>query len=824
MTAIAEVLQSGWLWSALLIVGATALIWFSARLILWLIVGVPLLAGLTLSGGVAPAAWIGAWLVFAVGILLFGVPPVRQSLISERLFRIMRQSLPTLSPTEREAIEAGETGWERSLFTGRPHWRQLRRSGGDSALDERERRFLDGPVESLCELIDDYQINHVDRDLPAAAWDLLKREGFFGLGIPESYGGLGFSPCARSAILLKIASRSQSAALAIMVPNSSGPARMILEHGTDDQRQRLLPALAAGEELACLAVTGPEAGSDAASITDRGVVCRQDHSGRADVLGVRVTFDKRYISLGPVATLIGLAFKLDDPEGLLEDGVRRGITVALIPATAPGVTRGSRHDLQQLGLPNGPIRGINVFVPLDAIVGGLSGVGRGWAMLLDCQNDARGVALPAMSCAAAKMAARLTGAYARVRYQFRVPIARFEGVQEALAEIAGQTFAMEATRQFILAEIEAGGRPSVAAAIVKYNLSERCRLVVDRAMDVHAGAGLCLGPRNLLGEIAKFSQVAVTVEGSNILTRSLVTFGQGVIRCHPCLREEIDAASLRGRASFVAFDKAFARHLRLAAGNCVRVLLLGLTGARLAAAPRGSRPNGRYYRQLSRLAACFALTTDVVLYKLRGELGRRERLAGRMADALSELYLASAALRHHALSGGRETGDRALLEWTMLSCLGRAQYALEGVCRNLPGRWTGVILRRLLFPLGRAWRPVDDRVEGRLAEILTVPSTARDRLTTGIYQPLNQAEPLARLEAALGKLSMTAGLEAKLRAGAEMDLLGEGRFDERIEAAVTARLLTPAEADELLAAESARREALAVDEFWPDGDDGDGRE
>jgi acyl-CoA dehydrogenase len=388
-------------------------------------------------------------------------------------------------------------------------------------------------------------------------------------------------------------------------------------------------------------------------------------------------------------------------------------------------------------------------------------------------------------------------------------------VQEALATIAGHTFAMEATRQLLLAELGRGEPPAVAGAIVKYNLTERCRAVVDRAMDIYAGAGLCLGPRNLIGEIARFPRVGVTMQGANLLVRNRITFGLGVIRCHPCLRAEIDALSMRGREAIVAFDKAFARHLRHAAGNLVRTVLLGLTGARLAAAPRGSRPNGRHYRQLSRLAAGFALTTDVVLFSLRGELRHRERLAGRMADVLSELYIASAVLRHHATSGGRETGDRALLDWALRDSLVRAEEALEGVCQNLPGFWLGRILRRLLFPLGRAWRPVTDDVERRLAEMLTVPSTARDRLTAGIFQPLAKDEPLVRLEAALGKLAMTAELEAKLRAGSELELLGAGRFESRIERAVATRLLSPAEGDELLAAEAARREALRVDEFPP---------
>jgi len=816
-----EFLQQAWVWWLLLLGLGLSLVWFAARAYWWLLAGVPALLGLTLLSDADPGAWIAAWAIFAAGWLAFALPVVRQSLISERVFRVMRQSLPSLSQTEKETVEAGGTGWESSLFAGRPDWRSLRRSEEIAPLKDSERDFLEGPVDAFCALIDDYRVNNNDRDLPPAAWELLRRERFFGLGIPVEFGGLGLSPCAHSAVIMKIASRSVSAALTVMTPNALGLASLILRHGTDEQRQHYLPALAAGDEIPCFALTGPEAGSDAAAITDHGVICRQDYEGHSDVLGIRLNFDKRYVSLGPVASLIGLAFKLYDPDGLLDASIRHGITLALVPADAPGVVQGSRHDPMNLGFPNGPLRGENVFVPLTAIIGGVEGIGYGWSMLVACMNEGRGLSLPAVSCATAKMAARLTGAYARIRYQFRLPIARFDGVQEALAAIAGNSFAMDATRMLILAQIESGSQPSVSAAIVKYNLTERAREVVQRAMDVHAGAGVSLGPRNLIGEIQKFPQLGVTLEGANILTRSLITFGQGVIRCHPCLREEIDAVSLRGRSSITAFDKVFARHLRLMTSNFLRCVVFGLTGARLSLAPRGSRPNGRYYRQLSRLAAGFALATDVVLFSVRGELRRRGRLAGRMADVLSQLYIGSAILRHHVLSGGRETGDRALLEWAMTDSLCRAQAALEGVCANLPRRWVGAVLRRVLFPLGRAWRPVADDVGGELAEILTVPSTARDRLTAGIFYPPAKDEPFSRLEAALGKVSMTATLEAKLKAGSEMELLGEGRFEDRIAAAVNARLLSAAEADELRAAEAARREALRVDEFWPAGKEPD---
>ena len=807
-----EILGSGWLWSLVLLSAAALLIWFAAGFWVWLLVGATLLTAMSATGEFGLAANIVGWFVFVAGIALLGLPPLRVRLFSRRMMRMMRQEMPPISATERIALDAGQTGWEAELFSGRPSWRRLRRLPVPR-LSEAERAFLDGPVEAFCALISDYRINEVDHDLPPEAWNLLKAERFFGMTVPPEFGGLGFSASAQAAVIMKIASRSLSAALTAMIPNSVGPAKLIVKYGTQSQKERYLPGLASGEEIPCFALTGPEAGSDASSISDSGVVCRQDHAGVPDVLGVRLNFEKRYITLAPVASLLGVAFKLYDPEHLLGEQERRGITLALIPANAPGVEGGRRHDPLHMGFHNGPVSGRDVFVPLDAIVGETEGVGQGWRMLMECLTDGRAISLPALSCGAAKLATRVTGAYARIRFQFHTPISTFEGVHEALAPMAGQTWAMECARQLILAELDDGTQPAVAAGIVKYNLTERCRRVIEHGMDVHAGAAICLGPRNLIAEFAKFGPIGTTVEGANILTRTLMTFGQGVIRCHPCLQTELTAATRAGAADMKGFDRAAARHLRLAARNGLRSLVHGLTGARFAGHPARSRARRRDYRQVARISAGFALATDILLVTLRGQFKRRERLLGRMADVLSNMYIATAALRHHEHADG-DASDNLLLDWVMADSLFRCQTALEAVCANLP-RIPGGFLKWMLFPLGRPWGPPEDRLEDRLVELITVPSTGRDRIAAGIHIPSDPDEPLAKLEAALGKVTMTSPLASKLREGTRRELVPEGPFEQRLEMAVVARVLTRAEADELRYAEKARREALEVDAFGP---------
>lgn len=807
---MAEILTTAWFWWTAFPAAALVLIWFGSRLWVWLAVGVPVLLAFSFLAGAGSGLELLVWSVAALAFVALGIPTVRIWLITGRIMRLMRDRMPRMSTMERQAMDAGGQGWEKELFAGRPVWRRLRRIPAPK-LEAHEIAFLDGPVEEFCALVNDYRLNSTDRDLSPEAWDLLRRERFFGMGVPEAYGGLDFSPAAQAAIVMKIASRSISAALTVMIPNSLGPSRLILKYGTEEQKRDYLPRLASGQEIPCFALTGPEAGNNGKAIPDRGVVCHGSWRGRHDVLGVRISFDKRYVSLGPIATLIGLPFKLYDPDGFLGEETKLGVTIALIPADAPGVERGARHDPLQLGFHNGPVRGDEVFVPIDCIVGGPERVGQGWSMLMESLTDDRALSLPALCCAAAKMATRITGAHARLRFQFHKPIAHFEGVQEALAGIAGHTFAMEGARQLILAEIEAGTRPAVAASIVKYNLTDRCRKVLNLAMDVHGAAGLMLGPRNLIGEFYKFSPVGVTAEGANILTRSLITFGQGMLRCHPFLRREMEALSEPREKGVRAFDRALAGHLRHLARNLLRTLVHGLTGGRLAAVPARSRH--RYaYRQIARLSSAFALLADVLLLRLRDSIRSSERLSGRMADVLSQMYIASGALRLLEQIGPDDSMDD-LTHWVLADSLWRARLAMMEVCRNLPGRVLGRCMRFVLFPLGNPWPRPSDKLDRRLAEMVSVPSTGRDRLTAGIYISPDPTEPLSRLETALRRVATTAPLAAKLREGEKMDLVCEGPFDARVESAVAARLMTAAEAEELLTAERARLEALRVDAF-----------
>ncbi len=805
---MAEIVTTGQFWWMMLLLTSAMLVWLGVGLWWWLAAGVPLLIGYSYLSGAGPAAVIAVWLLAISGYLVLGFPPVRRRLISGPMMESMRGRLPAISATELQALEAGGTGWEKQLFNGRPRWRKLRRLPA-TRLDEHEIDFLEGPVDRFCGLIDDYRLNHRDKDLPAEAWDLLREERFFGMVIPREFGGMGFSPSAHGAVVMKIASRSISAALTVMIPNTVGPAKLILKYGTEEQKRHFLPRLACGEEIPCFALTGPEAGSDAAAMPDIGVVCRREWRGRSDVLGVRIDFDKRYVSLAPVATLIGVAFKLFDPDQLLGGEEKRGITLALVPADTPGVEVGTRHDPAHMGFHNGPVKGQEVFVPMENIVGGAGGVGHGWSMLMECLTEGRAISLPALACAAAKMSTRVAGAYSRVRYQFHQPIAHFEGVQEALAAIAGHTLAMEGARQLITSELDAGRQPAVAASVVKYSLTDRCRTVLDDAMEVLAGAGLMLGPRNIIGEFHKFPPVGVTVEGANILTRSLIAFGQGVVRCHPYVRKELEALAVTGDEGRERFDRALAAHLRHFCRNLLRAFVHGLTGARLAAAPARSLDRGSF-RQLARLSAAFALATDVLLLTLKGSLKQSERLSGRMADVLTEMYVCSGVLRMYDQIGPDDSMND-LKDWVIADGLSRAQHALEELCCNLPSRAVGRLLRFLIFPLGRPWKRPSDRLEHGLAQVISVPSSGRDRLTAGIYMPMNPDEPLSRLETALRKVTTTAPLAARLREGELMRLVGEGPFEERVRSAVAARLLSASEAEDLMEAERARREALMVD-------------
>jgi len=638
-----QLLQSGFFWWPVFILAALGLATARPSRFACFVVFAVLLGFFSATTHASGAIKALLWVFYGLSVLVLWFGPLRRAFISNRLLKFYRASMPELSSTEREALEAGTTWWDAELFSGNPRWQQLLDLPA-ARLSAEEQAFLDGPVEQLCGMLDDDRICNVDKDLTPETWRFLKERGFFGMMITKDYGGTAFSNMGHAAVILKIASRSISAALTVMIPNSVGPGKLLLKYGTEAQKSQWLPRLARGEEIPCFALTGPEAGSDAGAIPDIGVVCR-DEKG---VLGIRLNFEKRYISMGPVATVLGVAFKLEDPEHLLGERTHLGITLALVPATAPGVKTGTRHDQLHMAFMNGPLFGKDVFIPMDMVIGGPEMAGKGWRMLVEALTDGRAISLPALSTATAKLATRVTSAYARVRRQFKLPISQFEGIRESLARLAGNTYAMDGARLTTLAALDQGHKPAVISAIVKYNLTERARQVMQDAMDVHGGAALALGPRNPLGPYHSFPQLGATVEGHNILTRNLITFGQGAIRCHPYLLQELQAASgTDEKAARREFDKVLMAHLAFTLNNKARAFLHGLTGATFISMPTAPVALKPYYQQLTRMSTAFAFVTDVLLLTLRGELKRRERLSARMADVISQLYIASAALKHY---------------------------------------------------------------------------------------------------------------------------------------------------------------------------------
>ncbi|HEX9022520.1 MAG TPA: acyl-CoA dehydrogenase [Geobacteraceae bacterium] len=780
-----------------------------ARLALWTAVLAVLTALWSVAGHHAPWRLAIVWLIFLAFALILNKTALRRQFISRRIYLLFRRLLPSLSRTEREALEAGTVWWDGELLSGSPDWQKLL-SLPKPQLSAEEEAFLSGPVEELCAMLDDWRIVTELHDLPPEAWRFIREKGFFGMIIPKEYGGLGFSPLAHSQVVVKIASRSVTAAVTVMVPNSLGPAELLLRYGTREQQEYYLPRLARGEEIPCFALTGPEAGSDAASIPDTGVVCRGDFGGE-ETVGIRLNWEKRYITLGPVATVIGLAFRLFDPEHLLGDNEEPGITLALVPTSLPGITIGSRHS--PLGIPfqNGPNTGRDVFIPVDWIIGGRGKAGHGWRMLMEGLAAGRSISLPALSTGGGKLTARAVGAFARVRRQFRLPIGRFEGVAEALAEIAGNVYLLDAARTLTCAAVAQGERPAVVSAIVKYQSTERLRRIINRGMDVSGGSGISLGPRNLLALIHQSSPIGITVEGANILTRSMIIFGQGLIRCHPYVLGEMrSVANMDEGAGLAEFDRLLAGHVSFALANGARALFHGLTGGYALKAP--DTPCRRHFQVATRLSAAFALATDITLLSLGGSLKRHELISGRMADILGNLYLASALLKQFE-ERGRPVDELPLLEWGFATCLGSIGEAFAGVIANLPVRPAAWLLRVLAFPLGLPKGGPDDSITLRTAGLLLEPSAARDRLTAGIYLPRDPREPLGRLEDALIKVIAAEAVEQKLRDAVKSGGLSGGSDMEVVEAALAAKIITGADADILTASWEARRETTRVDDF-----------
>ncbi len=761
---------------------------------------------------------LGAALVILAPALL--VPALRRKLFSEPALHAFRKVLPPMSQTEREALEAGTVWWDGELFSGKPNWRKLL-DVPRATLTPEEQRFLDDEVETLAGMVSEWETTNIYKDLPPAVWQYIKSKGFLGMIIPKEYGGLGFSAYAHSEVVQKLSTRSGTTAVTVLVPNSLGPGELLLNYGTEEQKRHYLPRLAKGLEIPCFALTNPYAGSDAASIPDYGIVCWGEHRGER-VLGLRVTWDKRYITLGPVATLLGLAFRAYDPEHLVGDRKELGITCALIPTSHPGVVIGRRHMPLNAAFQNGPNSGRDVFIPMEWVIGGQPMLGRGWRMLMECLAAGRGISLPSSNTGMAKLAVRATGGYARVRRQFKTAIGRFEGVEEPLARMGGNLYMMDATRRLTARAVDLGEKPAVLSGIAKLHLTERGREVINDAMDITGGKGICMGPSNFLGAAYMQMPVSITVEGANILTRSLIVFGQGAIRCHPFVLKEMRATyHTDRRRAVIAFDAALFGHVRFVISNFARSLIMGITGSHFVTAPADVDPETkRYYQQLTRFSAALAFLADVSMGVLGGELKRKEKLSARLGDILSCLYLCSATLKRYE-DEGRQAADAPLMHWAIWDAMFKAQNAFEGVISNFPNPAIAALLRTIVFPLGRPYVVPSDALGHDVAELLIAPSPTRDRLTAGMFIPDEVDDPVRQIELALEATIAAEPIEAKLRAALRAGKLAPddepGANPERFDLqAVEAGVISADEARVLAEHRALVADVIRVDDFGPD--------
>ncbi|MBE9046023.1 acyl-CoA dehydrogenase [Pleurocapsales cyanobacterium LEGE 10410] len=777
------------------------------------------------------------WITFGIIALVFNIPQLRQRLVTAYIVKAIARLklLPKISATEREAIEAGNVWVDGEFFSGKPNLQRLLNepyplifSMLDKKIDVGDgekhnnselltpnseyakryplglnqiRSFLDNQVETVCQMATDWEI-HVRQDLPPEVWDYLRQERFFGMMIPVEYGGLGFSNLAYSQVMNKLASRSFTHTATVGVTNSLGPAKLLLRYGTQAQKDYYLPRLARGEEIPCFALTEPNAGSDAGSIVSQGVVFK----GEDGQLYLRLNWEKRYITLATIATLMGLAFRLRDPDNLLGKGEDVGITCALIHTDTPGVIINRRHDPMGVPFYNSPTIGKDVVVPIDQIIGGVEQAGQGWKMLMQSLAAGRGISFPATCTGIAKLVTRVTGAYARVRKQFGLNIGRFAGVEEPLARIGGLTYLMEAARLYTVAAVDRGEQPAVISAIAKYNFTELSRQIINDGMDIMGGAGICRGERNLLANIYSATPIPITVEGANILTRTMIIFGQGAIRSHPYVYREIDALN---QNNIKAFDRFFWQHLGSIVRNFFRTVLLSLSRGYLARSPV-SGTTAKYYRKLAWASASFAWLTDLALIRYGGSLKRQEKLTGRFADILSWMYLATATLRRFEAEG-RNAEDLPLVNWSMQYAFARMQQGFEGILNNMPVPLFGIFASWWRFnPLGKM--PAD-KLGSKIARIMQTPGTQRDRLTADIYLPTNPQEALGRLENAFLLAVKSESILKKIKSAIAQDKLPQGQPTALVRHALEAGIISLDEVELLTQAELARNDAIQVDSF-----------
>lgn len=751
------------------------------------------------------------WLLWLAVAIPLALPDLRRKHFTAPLFAWFQKVLPPMSNTEKDAIEAGTVWWDGELFSGRPDWDKLL-AYPKATLTAEEQAFIDGPTEELCAMVSEWEIGQ-RMDLPPEAWEHIKQHGFFALIIPKEYGGKGFSAYAHSQVAMKLATRSGDLASTVMVPNSLGPAELLLHYGTEEQRNHYLPRLARGDDIPCFALTGPLAGSDAGAMPDSGVICKGQWNGE-EVVGLRLNWEKRYITLGPVATLLGVAFKAYDPDHLLGDKDELGISLALIPTDTPGVNIGRRHIPLGAAFMNGPNSGKDVFIPLDYLIGGPEYLGKGWMMLMNCLSVGRSISLPAVGTGAAKFTSLVTGQYSQVREQFNVPLSAFEGIQEALARIGGNAWLMDSARILTANAVDLGEKPSVLSAILKYHLTERGRECITHAMDVHGGKGIIMGPSNYLGRSWQGAPIFITVEGANILSRNLMIFGQGAIRCHPYVLKEMALAGREDRdQALLEFDDLLMQHIGFAVSNAASTLILSLSMGLLGKVP-GDRISRPYFRALNRLSAAFAMLADLSMMLLGGELKRRERLSARLGDVLSHLYLASAALkRYHDQDYPEHV--RPLLHWALEESLGKAETAIDELLSNFPNRLLGSALRVLVFPFGRRHQGPDDHLDAQVAAIIgrNAGDPALEELLEGCFRPTSTDDPVGALQHALNLLQEAAPLQKKLYKAVKAGQVRETPGQNEIETAVAASVLSAEEGQQLQRAEQARRVVIDVDDF-----------
>jgi acyl-CoA dehydrogenase len=753
-----------------------------------------------------------SWLLFIAIATPLNLIEFRKQHISQPLLAAFQKIMPQMSRTEKEALDAGTTWWDADLFHGEPDWEKLH-NFPKPRLTADEQAFLDGEVEQVCKMMNDWQATHELADLPAEVWQYLKDNKFFAMIIKKQYGGLQFSAYAQSRVLQKLTSVSSMLSSTVGVPNSLGPGELLQHYGTDAQKNHYLPRLATGEEIPCFALTSPEAGSDAGAIPDFGIICQGEFDGET-VLGMKLTWDKRYITLAPIATVLGLAFKLYDPEHLLGEQEDIGITCALIPTNLPGVIYGRRHFPLNVPFQNGPTQGNEVFVPLDFIIGGPKMAGHGWRMLVECLSVGRSITLPSTSAGGIKSIALATGAYARIRRQFKMPIGKMEGIEEPLARIGGNAYLMDAVTTLSTGAIDLGEKPSVIGAISKYHLTEKMRLCVNDAMDIHGGKGICMGPNNYLARGYQGAPVAITVEGANILTRNMIIYGQGAIRCHPYVLAELDAANNPDtKQALKEFDHALFGHLGFTLSNMMRSLWFSITAALLVKSPRKDQ-TARYYQKITRFSSNLAMLSDIAMAVLGGDLKRRERISARLGDLLSYLYLASAALKRFE-DQGRQSEDLPLVQWAVEDSLSKAALAIEALINNFPNKAIAYLLRALVMPFGKAAKPPSDQLDHKVARLLQIPSDSRSRLGQGQYLTRDKENILGQLEQCLENILACEPIFDRV-----CKALGEKRpfmaLDKIAEQGLKLKLISEQEAQLLKSTEVYRQQVIAVDDFESD--------